>query len=122
MSISNMMELRFLAKAENEALARTAISALLVTADPPLSLITEVRTAVSEAVTNAIVHAYAADQNGYVLLRACMHDDRIELDVEDQGCGIEDIRLAMQPFYTSQPERERTGMGFSLMQSSMDGV
>lgn len=117
-----MMELRFLAKAENEALARVAVSALLMTVDPTLSQVSEVRTAVSEAVTNAIVHAYPENSQGNVLLRACLHEDRLLIKVEDQGCGIENIQLAMQPFYTSKPEHERTGMGFSLMQSFMDGI
>ena len=120
--MNNMMELRFLAVAENEALARMVISAFLVKANPALSLISEVRTAVSEAVTNVIVHAYAREEGGFVILRAVLHSDRIEISIEDQGCGIEDIERAMKPFYTSKPEQERTGMGFSLMQSFMDGV
>lgn len=120
--MNNMMELRFPAIAENEALARMVISAFLVKANPALSTVSEVRTAVSEAVTNVIVHAYESDEKGNVLLRAVMHPDRVVIEVEDYGCGIADIDQAMKPFYTSQPERERTGMGFSLMQSFMDGV
>ena len=79
------------------------------------------RTAVSEAVTNAIVHAYA-EKSGKVILRAWIDEDAIRIEVEDMGRGIENIEQAMQPFYTTQPDQERTGMGFALMQSFMDSV
>lgn len=120
--MNNRMELSFWAIAENEALARMVISAFLVKTNPTLSVISEVRTAVSEAVTNAIVHAYGERNNGSVVMRAFLEADRVNIEIEDSGCGIDDIELAMKPFYTSQPERERSGMGFSLMQSFMDGV
>lgn len=122
MMMKNEMEISFCAIAENEVLARMVISAFLVRVNPTMSMISEVRTAVSEAVTNAIVHAYAEKGDGKVVLRAALDSDRVHIEVEDFGCGIGDIQQAMQPFYTSQPERERTGMGFSLMQSFMDGV
>ncbi|MBE5799272.1 MAG: anti-sigma F factor [Clostridiales bacterium] len=120
--MKNEMEISFLAIAENEALARMVISAFLVKTNPTLSVISEVRTAISEAVTNAIVHAYGDQNEGRVVMRAWLHADHVLLEVEDYGCGIEDVEQAMKPFYTSQPEKERTGMGFSLMQSFMDGV
>ena len=97
------------------------VSAFLVQANPTLSIVSEVRTAVSEAVTNAIVHAYE-ETSGYVMLRAWIDENDIRLEIEDQGKGIENIEQAMQPFYTSHPEQERTGMGFALMQSFMDHV
>ena len=115
------MELKFLAVAENEAFARMVISAFLVQANPTLSVVSEVRTAVSEAVTNAIVHAYE-EISGQVILRAWIDENDIRIEIEDMGKGIEDIEQAMQPFYTSHPEQERTGMGFALMQSFMDHV
>lgn len=118
----NEMELSFCAVAENEALARMVISAFLVRTNPTMSTISEVRTAVSEAVTNSIVHAYDDQGRGRVVLRAVLESDRVTIEVEDFGCGIDNIEQAMKPFYTSQPERERSGMGFSLMQSFMDGV
>lgn len=118
----NEMELSFCAVAENEALARMVISAFLVRTNPTMSTISEVRTAVSEAVTNSIVHAYGDQGRGRVVLRAVLESDRVTIEVEDFGCGIDNIEQAMKPFYTSQPERERSGMGFSLMQSFMDGV
>lgn len=118
----NEMELSFCAVAENEALARMVISAFLVRTNPTMSTISEVRTAVSEAVTNSIVHAYGDQGRGRVVLRAVLESDRVTIEVEDFGCGIDNVEQAMKPFYTSQPERERSGMGFSLMQSFMDGV
>lgn len=119
--MNNQMELSFLAVAQNEAFARMVISAFLVQTNPTLSVVSEVRTAVSEAVTNAIVHAYA-EKSGKVILRAWIDENAIRIEVEDMGRGIEDIEQAMQPFYTTQPDQERTGMGFALMQSFMDSV
>ena len=120
--MNNHMELAFQALPENEAFARMVISAFIVQANPTMSVVSEVRTAVSEAVTNAIVHAYSGN-TGRVVLRAHLNEEGvITIDVEDFGCGIDDIRQAMQPFYTSQPDQERSGIGFSLMQSFMDEV
>ena len=120
--MKNEMEINFSAIAENEVLARMVISAFLVRVNPTMSMISEVRTAVSEAVTNAIVHAYKETGNGKVVLRAGLDSERLYIEVEDFGCGISDVERAMKPFYTSQPERERSGMGFSLMQAFMDGI
>lgn len=118
----NQIELSFLSLPENESFARMVISAFLVQADPSMTVVSEVRTAVSEAVTNAVVHAYP-DRSDKIVLRAEFDENHVlTIDIEDFGCGIEDIRLAMQPFYTSQPEDERTGIGFALMQSFMDSV
>ncbi len=120
--MNNQMELTFLSKAENEAFARMVISAFLVQVNPTMSVISEVRTAVSEAVTNAVVHAYDG-QLGKIVLRAMMDQETVlTIDVEDFGCGISDVRQAMQPFFTTQPDQERTGIGFALMQSFMDDV
>ena len=121
--MKNKMELRFLASAENESFARMVISSFLMPIDPKLSDIAEIRTAVSEAVTNAVVHAYKEETSRReIVLRALLDDNRIEVEIEDFGCGIADLQQAMTPFYTSQPDQERSGMGFSLMQSFMDGV
>ena len=120
--MKNEMELSFSAIAENEVLARMVISAFLVRVNPTMSMISEVRTAVSEAVTNAIVHAYGEQGEGKVLLRAALESDRVIIEIEDFGCGISDIEQAMKPFFTSKPDQERTGIGFALMQSFMDGV
>ncbi len=119
--MKNRMEFRFLSLAENEALARMVISAFLMSMNPTISLISEVRTAVSEAVTNAIVHGYE-HQSGEITMRAQIADGRLELEIEDFGRGIDDVKQAMQPFFTTKPEQERTGIGFALMQSFMDEV
>ena len=112
------MELRFSALAENEAFTRMVISAFLLQKNPSVSIVSEVRTAVSEAVTNAIVHS----GSDVAVLRAEFIGDSLQIEIEDYGCGIADVNQAMQPFYTSRPDQERTGIGFALMQSFMDGV
>ena len=116
--IDNTMELRFKTVPENEAFARMVISAFLTQRNPALSVMSEVRTAVSEAVTNTIVHSGSETAT----LRAEIKDALVFVEVEDYGCGIENIAQAMQPFFTSRPEQERTGIGFALMQSFMDSV
>lgn len=120
--MNDQMELTFNASAENEAFARMVISAFLMRCDPVLSVVSEIRTAVSEAVTNAVVHAYRGQKTGRITMRANLHEDQIDIEIEDTGCGIQDVSLAMKPFYTSRPDEERTGMGFSLMLSFMDKV
>ena len=118
----NHMSLTFPSLAENESFARVAIAAFAVDLSPTLSEIADLKTAVSEAVTNAIVHGYEGTR-GDILLRAS-YDERgeITVEIEDHGRGIADIALAMEPFYTTQPEQERSGMGFSVMQTFMDGL
>ncbi len=120
--MNNHMELTFPAIAPNEAFARMAISAFLVSADPPVSIVAEVRTAVSEAVTNAVVHAYQGAPEGAVTMRAALGGGLLRVEIEDAGCGIEDVPRAMEPLFTTRPDEERTGLGFSLMQSFMDAV
>ena len=119
--MNNQIEVRFLSLAENEAFARMVISALMVQVNPPLNVVAEVRTAVSEAVTNAVVHAYP-DCLGHIVMRALLTETNICIEVEDFGCGIADVTTAMAPFFTTKPEEERTGIGFALMQSFMDKV
>ena len=120
--IRNHMSLTFPSLAENESFARVAIAAFAVQLSPTLSEIAELQSAVSEAVTNAIVHGYEGTR-GDILLRAS-YDERgeITVEIEDHGKGIADIAQAMEPFYTTQPEQERSGMGFSVMQTFMDGL
>ena len=122
MEIINQMELKFLSVPENEGFARVAVSAFAVQLNPTLDVLADIKTAVSEAVTNAIVHAYE-DETGLVVITAALRDDGIlEISVQDTGKGIDDIDRAMQPFFTTQPEKERSGMGFSVMQTFMDRV
>lgn len=113
----------FPAKSENEALARSAVSAFCIPLDPTLEELSDVRTAVSEAVTNAIVHGYKDDGKSTVFLKMQLYNDKIlKITVRDKGCGIENIPLAMTPLYSSDPSGERGGMGFSIMESFMDDL
>ena len=117
------MELRFLAVPQNESFARVAVAAFAVQLNPTLPEMADIKTAVSEAVTNAIVHAYQPDARGSVELAARFDDRRVlTLTVRDTGCGIGDVKRAMQPFYSTGDEQERSGMGFCVMQTFMDHV
>ena len=122
MSRRNEMETTFLSVAENESFARVVSAAFAVQLSPTVSEIADIKTAVSEAVTNAIVHGYEGS-SGMVTLRAAI-DDRSTLTVEvkDSGRGIADVPKAMEPFFTTHPEQERSGMGFAVMQTFMDDV
>jgi stage II sporulation protein AB (anti-sigma F factor) len=120
MSGHNFMKLSFAAKSENEAFARVAIAAFVSQLDPTLEEIDEIKTVVSEAVTNAIIHGYDNRPDGIVTLEASIDGDTFVLSVSDQGSGIEDLELARQPLYTSRPELERSGMGFTIMENFMD--
>lgn len=118
----NQMRLEFLSLPENESFARVAVSAFTVIFNPTLDVLADIKTAVSEAVTNAIVHGYNG-QRGMIAVSATLSGDGLlDVTVSDQGCGIGDIEQAMQPFFTTQPEKERSGMGFSVMQTFMDRV
>ena len=122
MQIMNEIRLDFPAIPENEALARMVVSAFLVPLNPTIEELADVKTAVSEAVTNAIVHGYA-DEEGSVRLRADYRDDgMLTVDICDKGCGITDVARAREPFYTTLEGEERSGMGFTVMESFMDGV
>ena len=122
MSRRNEMETTFLSLPENESFARVVIAAFAVQLSPTVSEIADIKTAVSEAVTNAIVHGYEGTR-GMVILRAALEDGgEMYVEVEDAGKGIPDIAQAMEPFYTSHPEQERSGMGFAVMQTFMDDV
>ena len=119
--MSNRMEMTFPSLGKNEAFARMVIGAFLVQADPSMGLISEVRTAVSEAVTNAIVHAYP-DKLGKIVLKLKIREGNVlEITVRDWGKGIEDIQQAREPLFTTGGE-ERSGMGFTIMESFMDRV
>ena len=121
MKIKNEMKLEFLSRSQNEAFARAAVAAFAAQLDPTLEEIADIKTAVSEAVTNAIIHGYD-NPNEYVRITTRIYDNCVEIEVLDHGKGIEDIELARQPLYTSKPELERSGMGFTVMESFMDEV
>lgn len=119
MECMNRLSATFDARSANEGLARTIVSAFAVMLDPTLEELSDLRTAVSEAVTNCIVHGYGgrAGEEDKVQLDCVLYSDRIEVTVTDHGCGIADIDQAMQPMFTSAPELERSGMGFTVMET-----
>ena len=122
--VINRLKIVFDAVSENEALARTVVTAFCAAMDVTLSELSDVRCAVSEAVTNAIVHGYGAGKaRGSVTLLATLYGDRsVKIVIRDSGVGIADIAVAMQPLYTTDKSGERSGMGFAVMQSFMDEV
>lgn len=117
--LNNWMQLAFDAVSENEQLARIAVASFITPLDPTLEEMADVKTAVSEAVTNAIIHGYE-EQKGIVYIRCKLNGDLLEVEVEDKGKGIEDIDQAMEPMFTTKPERDRSGMGFAFMEAFMD--
>ncbi len=118
----NEMKLIFPALSTNESFARTTVSSFVGLIDPKMDELIDIKTAVSEAVTNCIVHAYR-DSTGDIELSARIFPDRtVYIKIRDRGCGIEDIRQAMEPLYTTHPEEERSGLGFSVMESFCDDV
>lgn len=122
MNIKNEMHLEFLSKSQNESFARAAVAAFASQLDPTLEEIADIKTAVSEAVTNAIIHGYENDPEKYVRVITKIYDNCVSIEVIDFGKGIEDIEAARQPLYTSRPELERSGMGFTVMETFMDKV
>ena len=120
--MNNIMEVKFSAKSENESFARVIVASFASKLDPTLDEIADIKTAVSEAVTNSIIHGYDEDETKFVNIRCEIEDREITITVEDTGNGIEDLDMAMQPLYTSKPELERSGMGFTVMESFMDKV
>lgn len=118
----NSMSLTFDSVPENEGFARSAAAGFLAQIDPTVEELCDIRTAVSEAVTNSIVHGYRTFP-GKIRLNARIYPGRkIEITVNDRGCGIENIPQAMEPLFTTDPEGERSGLGFSVMQSFMDQI
>lgn len=120
--MSNILEVKFSAKSENESLSRVIVASFATKLDPTIEELSDIKTAVSEAVTNSIIHGYDEDDSKFVYLRCEVEDRTIKVVVEDRGNGIEDVEEAMQPMYTSKPELERSGMGFSFMESFMDSL
>lgn len=117
----NEMKLEFASKSENESFARVVVAAFASRLDPTLEELQDVKTAVSEAVTNAIIHGYE-EKDGIVTIKARIDGNVLTVEVIDSGMGIDDVDLARQPLYTSKPELERSGMGFTVMESFMDSL
>jgi len=119
--MENEMKLEFISKSNNEAFARIAIAAFVSSLDPTIEEISDIKTAVSEAVTNSIVHGYE-DRIGIIHIKCKTIDRKIYIEISDNGKGIENVELAKQPLYTSKPDLERSGMGFTIMESFMDNL
>lgn len=117
----NMMKLEFLSTSENERFARSVISAFVLDMDPTMQEVSELKTAVSEAVTNAIIHGYG-EGKGMIKMEGKINDKSVEIIISDKGKGIVDVEKAMEPMYTESPETERSGLGFTIMQTFMDEV
>lgn len=117
----NEMKLEFSSKSVNESFARITVAAFAAQLDPSLEEIADIKTAVSEAVTNCIIHGYE-DKEGTIKIECKLFANSIEIEISDNGKGIEDIEKAKEPLYTSKSDLERSGMGFTIMESFMDEV
>ena len=122
MKTENEMKISFISKSENEGFARTAVSAFAALCDPCVEDIADIRTAVSEAVTNCIVHAYRGTQGIVEITARILSGNELYIRIKDKGCGIGDVKQAMEPLYTSAPFEERAGLGFAVMESFMDSL
>lgn len=120
--LHNKMKIEFLSKSENEGFARVAVAAFVSQIDPTIEEISDLKTAVSEAVTNSIIHGYENKDDELVMIEAEICDNNVTVIVEDNGVGIENVKEAMEPLYTSRPDLERSGMGFTVMESFMDNL
>jgi stage II sporulation protein AB (anti-sigma F factor) len=120
--MTNEMSLEFAAVSDNEAFARMAVAAFIASLNPTLEELADVKTAVSEAVTNAIIHGYEnrCSIEDRVHIGCVIRKDVLEVTVTDSGCGIENVEQAMEPLFTTRPELERSGMGFAFMEAFMD--
>lgn len=119
--MKNEMILKFSSVSTNESFARAVVAAFVAQLDPTLEELSDIKTAVSEAVTNAVIHGYE-DQDGMIDIRVELLESQAVIEITDYGKGIENIEQAMEPFYTSKPELERSGMGFSFMEAFMDDL
>lgn len=121
MSFDNEMRLEVPSRSQNEAFARAVVGAFASQLDPTIEEISDIRTAVSEAVTNAIIHGYE-NTHGIITIKAGLSGSLLQVEIIDQGKGIPDIEAARQPLFTTKPELERSGMGFTVMETFMDSL
>lgn len=120
MEVLNEIKFTMPSLSVNEATARAVVSSFLIQADPTVEELSDIRTAVSEAVTNAVVHGYRNSKGSVELTVKLLKDREIYIRIKDKGCGISDVKQAMEPLFTTAPEEERSGLGFSVMESFMD--
>lgn len=116
----NEMNLQFSALSQNESFARVTVAAFITQLDPTLDELTEIKTVVSEAVTNSIIHGYENNPEGIVYISVVLEDQSVTLTIRDEGIGIANLDEAMEPLFTSKPDLERSGMGFTIMENFMD--
>lgn len=117
----NEMSVRFDSRPENEGFARMVVAAFMTGTNPTLEEVSDVKTAVSEAVTNAVIHGYD-NHMGDIEIHGRIEGRKLYIDIRDWGEGIEDIKLAMEPLFTTRPDEDRSGMGFAFMEAFMDGL
>lgn len=118
--MTNYFKMQIPSIGENEAFARNVLAAFSLELSPTVEEINDLKTAVSEAITNSVVHAY--DEDGVIDVSAEIHDDALFVTITDYGKGIDDVKLAREPFFTTRPDEERSGMGFTVMETFMDEV
>ena len=122
MNVINEMHIKFISKSTNEGFARSVVSAFILELDPTINEIADIKTAVSEAVTNSIVHGYKRE-SGMIYIDAKITDSKkVIIRIRDKGVGIENVEKAMEPLFTTSQQEERAGLGFTVMQSFMDNV
>lgn len=122
MNVINEMHIKFISKSTNEGFARSVVSAFILELDPTINEIADIKTAVSEAVTNSIVHGYKRE-SGMIYIDAKITDSKkVIIKIRDKGVGIENVEKAMEPLFTTSQQEERAGLGFTVMQSFMDNV
>lgn len=120
--VDNKISIEFLSLSQNEAFARVAIAAFVSQLDPTIEEISDVKTAVSEAVTNSIIHGYENKKDGIIKVEASIENKVVTISIKDEGKGISNVEQAREPLYTSRPDLERSGMGFTVMETFMDSM
>ena len=118
--LDNKISIEFQSLSQNEGFARVAVSAFIAQLDPTIDEMADVKTAVSEAVTNSIIHGYENKKDGIIPIEACISGNNVTIKIVDFGKGMTDVEKAMEPLYTSRPDLERSGMGFTVMETFMD--
>ena len=120
--LDNKISIELMSKSQNEGFARVAIAAFVSQLDPTLEELSDVKTAISEAVTNSIIHGYENKNEGIIRIEAMIQENEVTITVEDFGVGIKDVEQAREPLYTSKPELEGSGLGFTVMESFMNSL
>lgn len=118
--MDNEIRITFKSKKTNISIIRNMIGAMLVEYNPTITFINEIKTVISEAITNCIIHAYNGDEECYIDLEINISNSKMCIDITDKGCGIEDVELAKEPLYTTKAEEERSGLGFTIMELFCD--